>query len=612
MRSDLLMYYERELAYVRQLGAEFAAKYPKVASRLLLEPNRCEDPHVERLIEAFSFLAARLHLKLNDEFPELTQALLGILFPHYIRPLPSMTVAEFSLDVERSGLTTRTLLPRGSAVFSRATGGVRLQFRTGFDLELWPIRLTAAQWVAPERLAQPIRTGDVPGALRVELTCGHGASFSNLPVQSLRFFLNAEASIVYPLYEMLAGRCLRIIARDLTPHSHKPPVVLAASNLQPCGFSQNESVVPYPRRSFDGYRLLQEYFAFPEKFLFLELKGLEALREAGFGETIELVFLCADCERPDWLPILQLGVSERTLRLGCCTLVNLFPHTADPVTLDGTRFEYPIVPDARRPDSYEVFNIESVVGTNPVTNEVRNFEPFYSVRHTPSGRQGELFWHATRRDSGTRMDDNTDLWISTVDLAGQPRRPELDSLTVRCLCTNRELPSRMPFGDDNGDFELDIASTITRIVALRKPTPTVRPSLGGGVLWRLLSQLSLNYLSLIEEGREALQEILRLYTPPTGFGERQVEGIATLTSRRHFARVMGDYGISFVRGMKVQVELDEECFVGASAYLFSSVLDRFLGLYVNMNGFSQLEVWSRQRKEILKQWPARSGYGILL
>ncbi|MGJ5820708.1 type VI secretion system baseplate subunit TssF [Paludibaculum fermentans] len=612
MRSDLLNYYERELAYVRQLGAEFASKYPKVASRLLLEPNRCEDPHVERLIEAFSFLAARLHLKLDDEFPELTQALLGILFPHYIRPLPSMTVAEFSLDSERSGLTTRTVLPRGSALFSRATGGVRLQFRTGFDLELWPIRLAAAQWVTPERLAQPIRSTDAPGALRIELACGHGASFSTLPINSLRFFLNAEASIVYPLYEMLAGRCLRIIARDLNPRSHKAPVVLPASCLQPCGFSQEESLIPYPRRSFDGYRLLQEYFAFPEKFLFLELKGLEVLREAGFGENVELVFLCGDCERPDWLPMLQLGVSERTLRLGCCTLVNLFPHTADPVTLDGTRFEYPVVPDARRPDSYEVFSIESVVGTNPITSEVFNFDPFYSVRHSPTGRQGELFWHATRRDSSVRMDDNTDLWLSTVDLAGQPRRPDIDTLTVRCLCTNRELPSRMPFGEDTGDFELDVASTVTRVIALRKPTPTIRPSLGGAVLWRLLSQLSLNYLSLIEEGRDALQEILRLYTPPAGFGERQVEGLSTLTSRRHFARVMGDYGISFVRGMKVQVELDEECFVGASAYLFSSVLDRFLGLYVNMNGFSQLEVWSRQRKEILKQWPARSGYGILL
>jgi type VI secretion system protein ImpG len=612
VRDELLNYYERELAYLRQSGAEFAASYPKIASRLLLEPNRCEDPHVERLLEAFAFLAARVHLKLDDEYSEFTQSLFSVLYPHFVRPLPSMTVAEFHLDTERGGVTSALDVPRGATVFSKSAGGLRLRFRTGMDLSLWPFRVQNVRWAAPESLDLGARDPRIASVLRVELRCGHGASFQDIPLRALRFFLNGEAGVVFPLYEMLAGRCRRILLRDPAGGPGKRTVELSSTSLRPCGFAPEEALLPYPRRSFDGYRLLQEYFAFPEKFLFFELSGLDAAAATGAEGTLEILFLCTDPERADWGPILELGVNDRTLRLGCTTLVNLFEHTAEPVRVDGTRYEMRVTPDARRHDAFEIYSVEEVVGTNAQSGEVTPFEPFFAIKHRPSGPAGTLFWHATRRAARGTLDPATEIDLSIADLSGKPQLPPVETLTVRCLCTNRELPSRMPFGDENGDFELESLLPVSRITALRKPTHPARPLLGGAELLQLLSHLSLSYLSLVEEGRDSLCEMLRLYVPANGFGDRQVEGIAKVSSRRHFARVGSDYGVSFVRGIQVDLELDEDYFVGAGAYLFASVLDRFLGLFVNLNSFSQLAVRSRQRKGLLAQWPPRSGQGILV
>lgn len=613
MRDELLSYYERELAYIRQLGAEFAAKYPKVASRLMLEPSRCEDPHVERLLEAFAFLCARVHIKLDDEFPELTQALLGVLYPHFLRPVPSMTVVEFHLDPKQGQLTTGLKVPRDSPLYARPVSGYRCPFRTTSDVWLWPVEVAQAQWTTPERLDPPIKAPDCAGALRVRLRTRSDLKFSTLGYDKFRFFLNGEPSLVYPLYEMLGNATLRIIARDPSPQSRARPVELHPSQLLPLGFEEDEAMLPYSRRSFSGYRLLQEYFCFPEKFLFYELGGLEALRESGFGSEMEILFLFAPTERQDWEPILQMGVAAKTIRLNATPAINLFPQTADPILVENTRHEYPVIPDVRRGDVLEVFSIEDVVATNPRTMEVEQFEPFFSYRHSASQRSNSLFWYAARRQGPAWQGQGSDLFITLVDLEGRGRAPRYDTITVRTLCTNREIPSRLQMGNEAGDFELDAPLPVEKTIALRKPSPTVRPVLGSGSFWRLISHLSLNYLSLVEDGKEALQEIMRLYAPAApGSTERQIDGILEVSSRRHFARVVDDAGIAFVRGTRVELTLDEDYFVGAGAFLFSAVVDRFLGRYVSLNSFSQLEVRTRQRREVLRRWPVRAGQTILL
>ncbi|MFB3829132.1 MAG: type VI secretion system baseplate subunit TssF [Bryobacteraceae bacterium] len=612
MRDDLLLYYERELAYLRQMGAEFAGKYPKIAARLLIEPDKCEDPHVERMIEAFAFLAARVHLKIDDEFPEITEALLNILYPHYLRPIPSMSVAEFHVDTEQVRPETGLKLPRGSVLNSRAVGGMPCKFRTAFDVTFWPVAVQAAEWKTPDR-ALAGRASDAVGAVRLELRCHGELTFSRLSLRSLRFYLNGDSNLIHTLYEVLCNNVTHIVVRDPDPKSKVRPVILPAHFLKPVGFAEDEGMLPFDRRSFVGYRLLQEYFCFPQKFFFMDLEGLEQVCEAGFGSRAEVVFLVSPFERGDRRQMLELGVSTKTFRLGCAPIVNLFAQTAEPILLDHTRYEYPVVPDVSRRTAMEVFSIDDVVSVDPQTQEVWRFEPFYSYRHSALREKQQAFWHAVRRRSGRQGDEGTEMYICLVDLSGRPLKPNAHALTVRTTCTNRDLPSRLPFGNEGGDFELEGPAPVRRIVALLKPTDTLRPPLGKNALWRLISQLSLNYLSLVEDGREAMQEMLRLYNfSGSTYSEKQIEGIVALASKRHFARVVSEEGVAFARGTRVSMEFDEDQFVGGGVYLFAAVLECFLGLYVNMNSFSQLEARSRQRKEILKLWPPRAGRKILL
>ena len=611
MRDDLLEYYERELTFLRQMGAEFAEKYPKIASRLLLEADRCEDPHVERLVEAFAFLAARVHLKIDDEFPEITEALLGILYPHYIRPIPSMSVVEFHIDPEQGKLATGLRIPRGSTLYSRPVDGVPCKFRTCYHTTLWPLTVAEASWRTPDRIQPPIKAPEALAALRVELRCLPDVLFSKLELRSLRFYLDGESNLVHALYELLCNNCSQILVRD--PGSKQRTLRLSPEVIRPVGFAEDEGMLPYPRRSFIGYRLLQEYFSFPEKFFFVELSGLEQLAAAGFQDRAEFIFLISPFERSDRQQMLEVGVSSKTLRPGCSPIVNLFPQTAEPILLDQLRHEYPVVPDLRRRHGLEIFSVDEVLSTSPQSQEVTYFEPFYSFRHATQRDKKQTFWHLRRRTSGKRNDEGTEVYLSLVDLTGHPSRPKAETLTVRSTCSNRDLPSRLPFGSEAGDFELEGMPSIRRIMTLKKPTATLRPPLGTSAFWRLISQLSLNYLSLVSEGKEALQEILRLYNfTDSVYLEKQIQGIVELASQRHFARVVSENGIAFARGTRVEMLFDEEQFVGGGVYLFASVLEYFLGLYVSMNSFSQLVARTQQRKEALREWLPRAGQSILL
>jgi len=613
VRDELLLYYERELAFLRQMGVQFADKYPKIASRLSLEPDKCEDPHVERLLEAFAFLAARVHLKIDDEFPEITEALLSIIYPHFIRPVPSMTIADFRVNPEQGQIGGGLKIPRGSMLSSRPVGGVPCKFRTCYDAYVWPLSVVAAEWKTPDRLQPAIKAPEAAAALRIELKCWPDISFEKLRPNPLRFFLNGESGLIHTLYELLCSRSTQILLRDPTPGSRVRPVELRPEALRPVGFAEEEGMLPYPRRSFTGYRLLHEYFTFPDKFFFLDLTGLEAALASGFKDRAELIFLIAPFELADRRQALELGVTEKTFQTACAPAVNLFEQTAEPILLTQRRFDYPIVPDIRRPNATEIFSVDEVVSVRPDSQEPVRFEPFYSFRHGLTGGRGQVFWMASRRASGRRDDEGTEIFLSLVDLEQRPVAPDVDSLTVRLTCTNRDLPSRLPFGVESGDFELESGAPVHSIMALRKPTPALRPPTGKSSLWRLISHLSLNYLSLVTEGREALQEILKLYNfTNSSYSVKQIEGIADLKSRPQFARIISENGITFARGTRVDMELDEENFVGGGAYLFASVIEHFLGLYVTLASFSQLSVSTRQRKEVLKLWPPRAGSRILL
>jgi len=612
MRDDLLEYYESELSFLRQMGAEFAEKHPKIAARLQLEATRCDDPHIERLLEGVAFLAARVHLKIDDEFPQITEGLLSVIYPHFLRPIPAMTIAEFRLDPAQGKLTSSLKIPRGSVLYSRPVEGVPCKFRTCYDVTLWPVEIAEAKWLTPDKLNPPLRAPEAAAALRVELRCLSDLTFDKLNLTSLRFYLHGEGDIVHTLYELLNNNCYQIVLRD-PANPRKPPVTLTANPLRPMGFTEDESMLPYPRRSFVGYRLLQEYFSLPEKFFFFELSGLEGLARAAQGGRAELIFLVSPFEAGHRQQRLEVGINAKTLRLGCSPVINLFPQTAEPILLTQNRSEYPIVPDARRRNATEIFSVDEVLSSNPQTHEITHYEPFYAYRHKTPRDKSQTFWHTTRRLSRRKGDEGTEMFLHLVNLGSRDSQPEAETITVRCTCSNRDILARLPFGNESGDFEIEGVGSIKGAIALRKPTATLRPPLGRGALWRLISHLALNYLSIAEEGKEAFQEILRLYNFSDSVDlEKQVAGIMNLQSQRHFARIISDNGITFARGTRVQMEFDEDEFAGGGVFLFAAVIERFLALYATLNSFSQLVVKTRQRREVLKEWPPRAGQAILM
>ena len=613
MRDDLLLYYERELDYLRKSAVQFAEKHPKVASRLVLEPTKCEDPHVERLLEAFAFLTARVHLKLEDEFPEITEALLTVVYPQLVRPIPSMTVVEFQLDPEKGKLSSGMKIDRDTPLFSKPVSGVPCTFRTCYDTTLWPISVTAVEWNAPSRLKPAVKTLDSTGAIRVELRCARDTTFVGLKPDKLRFFLDGEGGLVHTLYELMFSRLNRIVIRDLTPGSRLSPITLPASALSAVGFGADEGMLPYASSSFAGHRLLMEYFAFPEKFFFVDLCGLEDVAAAGFKDAIEVIFLISEVEGEGRVQRLEIELSKKSFRLGCSPVVNLFPQVAEPIQLSQRKYEYPITPDVRRPYSMEIFSIDEVGAINSNTQKITQFEPFYSLRHSARREDRECFWLSRRRPSTRANDDGTDVSLSLIDLSTGTVEPDATVLSVRTTCTNRDLPSRLPFGNMDSDFEMEGAAGMRRILALRKPTVPVRPALGKSTLWRLVSHLSLNYLSMVEEGKGALQEILRLYdVGRTAYSQNVIQSILNVRSEPHFTRLISAQGVSFARGIRIDMELDEEQFTGGGVFLFAAVLERFLGLSASLNSFTQLSVTTPQRKEGLHTWQPRSGRRMLV
>jgi type VI secretion system protein ImpG len=613
VRDELLQYYERELTFLRQMGSDFSEKYPKIASRLTLEQDKCEDPHVERLLEAFAFLAARVHLKIDDDFPEISESLLNILYPHYLRPIPSISVTQFAVNPSQGKMTAHARVPKGSTLLSKPINGVPCRFSTCYDTDVWPVEVVAGEWRTPDRLSPPIKALDTIGAVRIGLRCFPDVSFKALKPASLRFYLSGEANLAHTLYELFSNNCTQILVRDTAKGSRVKPIHIPLNALRLVGFADEEDVLPYPRRSFIGFRLLQEYFTFPEKFFFLDVGELARVWESGIDKEAEIVFLFSPFERIERRELLEMGVSDKTFRLNSTPIVNLFRHTSEPILLSQRKPEYQIVPDVRRPTTVEVYSLEEVLAIDRASRETMSFEPFYSLRHAARQEQAKLFWVANRRASGKRNDDGTDVYISLVDPAFRLAYPDSDAVTVKMLCSNRDLPARLPFGSDSGDFELEEMSFIKPVVCLKKPTTTLRPATDKGLLWRLISHLSLNYLSLVDDGKEALQAILRLYDfGDSPFSRKQIDGILSVSSSPGFARLISDYGIGFARGKDVRIEFDEEQFVGAGVFLFAAVLEQFLGQYVSLNSFCQLTALSKQRKEVLRKWPPRAGRDILL
>lgn len=406
MRDELLAYYERELAFLRQMGGEFSQKYPKIAARLQLDAETCEDPHVERMLEAFAFLAGRVHLKIDDEFPEITESLLNALYPHYLAPVPSMSIVQFALDPGQGKLTTGYEVARETILYSRPIQGTPCRFRTAYPVILWPIEVAGAAFESLE-VADTRRRGNA--VIRLSLRCANATRLAELQlgegehahlIDSLRFYLNGEPQLVHALYEMIFNQATQVELRPLTARRESAratralsPITLPATSLRPVGFEADEGLLPYTARSFPGYRLLTEYFAFPDKFLFFDVTGLDQAARAGFGDQFEVLIYLRNATPP------RATVDAGIFQLGCAPIVNLFPKIAEPIRLTQQQYEYPVIPDIHRQMATEVYSVDLVMTADPYLKKAREFQSFYALRHAYGGEPGNAFWYATRRPS---------------------------------------------------------------------------------------------------------------------------------------------------------------------------------------------------------------------
>jgi type VI secretion system protein ImpG len=608
MSDDLLQQYNRELSFIRKLGAQFAEEHPNIAERLRLgEGGVAEDPHVERLIQAFAFLSGRVRQKLDDEFPEITESLLGVLYPHYQVPIPALGIVELELAPQQAALEGYPV-PAGTPLETEPIDGEPCRFRTGYPVTLWPIEVESAKLARPPAAA-PLtpRSARAAAVLRLVLRCrGEGVTWQALTAGRLRFFLKGQVQHVYLLYELIFNHAFEV-ALASSPADQNPVVLDAARCLQPVGFGRDEGLLPYSPRSFLGYRLLTEFFTFPEKFLFLDLVRPGERLWTLPGTRLE-VFLYLDRAAPD----LEQHVSKDTFRLGCTPVVNLYRQRAEPIRLTHTAYQYRVVPDARRPLAHEVYTVDRVTATSPDGEQVE-YQPFFSVKHAAE-EPGRAFWSVSRQPAEAGGGDRgTEVYLSLVDLDLKPSQAGGWTLDVETTCLNRDLPRQLPFG--GGQPRLHVregAALVGQVTSLMQFTPTFRPAQKQGALWRLISHLSLNHLSLVDgdEHGEALREILTLYDfSDSARTRKMIAGISSVQGRRVVGRIGGS---TLCRGVEVTILFDEKSYSAKELFLFASVLERFLALYCTVNSFSKLVALVKGGEGELRRWPPRTGERVLI
>ncbi|KXU83306.1 type VI secretion system protein ImpG [Paraburkholderia monticola] len=623
MDPRLLKHYNTELTHLREMGAEFAQQFPKIAARLGMNSFEVADPYVERLLEGCAFLAARVQLKLEEEFPRFTQHLTQVVLPQSACPTPSMLIARLAPDLANPNLVTGFTVPRHTTLIASHASGdaVPCQFRTSADLTLWPLELTDARYLA-QVTDLPLMTlpetrslaRSVKGALRLRLSVAEGLSFNMLSLDSLRLYFAGSDDTAWKLFEFVTGSALAVVVS--TPQRPVSQVeTLAGDFVGSAGFDDAEALLPVTPNAFQGYRLLHEYFAFAERFRFAVIDGLSAVLPSFASREIQLTILLANGDAA-----LERVVSREHLLLDCVPAINLFSKHADRAFVSDSVAEFHVVPDRTRPLDYEVHTVTAVSGYSAGDDREQAFHPFYAdfLADRPedaayfTARREPRVVPAERKRSGYRTEYvGSEVFVSIVDPREAPFRGDLRQLSFDTLCTNRDLPLFMPYGGTQSDFALDIAAPVASVRCITRPSPPAAPGLDFGHGWRLVDQLSLHYLSLYDgdaqAGAAALRALLTLHVRGNDeASHRQIAGVLSVRATPVVRRLPMPGPIAFGRGLQIEVDVEEMAFQGGSAYLLGCVLDRFFARYVSINTFVQTVLRTTTRGEIL-HLPPRCG-----
>jgi type VI secretion system protein ImpG len=613
--EQLLPYYERELGYLRRNLRDFAERYPKIAGRLLISGEVCEDPHIERMIESFALLNARIAKRLDDDYPEFTEALFEVLYPHYLRPFPSCSIARMDVGGAAAQQTAASTIERGTQLNTRQVRGAACTFRTVYPVSVAPLALTEASFASIIRCPEAVRLpGGASAGIKFTVTgTGEQAAPGQLQLPRLRVFIDGEPSFCAALRDALF---MRSVAAWAEGDRSGRWVALDAIPIHAVGFEEIDALIDVPARSHPAYRLLTEYFCFPEKFNFfdIDLAALAAVLPAGTS-TLTLHLALSGLRTDSNTARMLETLSTNNVLLGCTPVVNLFRLKGEPIRLTHTSASYPVLADGRRAFAYEVQSIESVslVRQTPQGETIVQFQPFYSLKHAQAPESIGHYW-AMRRDE-TLIDKSPgfETQITIVDVDFDPAAVETDTLNLELTCTNRDLPSQLSYGQRGGDLFLEGGSSVKSISFLRKPTNSYRFEHGRGTHWRLISHLSLNHLSLTADGVDAFREMLALYDlPRSASSQRQIAGVVGIEQRPASTWLPGNPYTCLVRGVEVRLTIDEEAFIGSGIHAFAHLVERFLALYVHANSFTRLTIVSHKTGEELLACSPRSGDSSLL
>jgi len=581
-------YYNEELAFLRELGREFGAAHPTVAHML---ESKGADPDVDRLLEGVAFLTGRIRQKIDDELPELFQSLMSLMWPHYLRPVPSTAILQFQPAAEQ--LSSIATVARGVEVSSVPVDGTSCRFRTCYDTSLAPIQ------VADVALDIPMAAD---AALRITVRAAGRAPLGQLKLKSLRFYLADDTVQATTLYLFLLRYARYVQVRN---PAKKRMATLPEGSIRAVGFGREEAILPFPPHSFMGYRLIQEYFTCPGKFMFVDILNLAALANLDIEDSFEIVIPFSRRPGDDF------RVSRDSMRLFCTPIVNLFEHATDGIRIDHRRTQYRLRPStAGAPaEHYEIYSVNAVQGVVQGEGRRHVYPPLHAFKHATATPESTIYYQSRIYDAV--VGDGTDIYLSFVSIDEKTRTPPTETVSVDITATNRNLASRLKIGDVNAP-----TASSPEFARFRNITPVsraLRPPLGRGLHWRLISHLSLNYLSLTNI--EALRGILELYNYQALY-DRQA-------ARENIQRLEGLEGVDAkpverllrgapARGTAIELRMKEDNFASeGEMYLFASLLNEFFALYSSVNALTELKVRGTKYGEIY-EWPARLGQQVVL
>lgn len=615
MDPRLLRYYNDELAYLRESAREFGEEHETVAGRLGLKTPTDPDPYVERLLEGVAFLGARVQLKLADQYPEFTSHLLHAIQPHYLAPMPSICVAGFEPKEGDQVLIKGHPVPRGTQLTALATDqdNAPVIFRTGHDLTLWPLKLIEAEYLSTRAAVAPFAASAnvrAEAGLRLRFAATPGAELPNLVVKELPLYLHGGEAVPNELYRQLIGETLTVLARSADAPANG--AWMALPNPEQVGFEDEEALLPADQRTFRGYRLLSEYFACPERFLFAKLKGLDRAFKVS-PKACDVVLLFGRSSSA-----LARAVDASNFRLFATPAINLFEKQLDRVQVRPHDHELHVVPDRTKRYDFEVFRLTDVKAYARDNLDARTVAPLYAFGALLYDWREALFYStqlrprrlSTREQRLRRRSEyvGTETWISLTSPGDASRLDDVHELAVRALVTNRELPELLTF---RGDQHFSVSGVPARAVSVLRAPTRPRPPLGlGDAAWRVIAHLTPNYVTLAPEDHDdpsALRDHLALYGRQDDAAlRRQIDGVLAIRSSKVMRRVPGLDRMALARGHKIRIKLDDAAFDKGGMFLFTAVLERFLAEFASINAFTECSFISPNEGE-LAQWPPRMG-----